>query len=275
MKTWLVTGAARGLGLEISRAALEAGNRVIAAARDPGRIAPSLSGFGDRLLALPLDVTDPAQAEAAVAAGRERFGGIDILVNNAGYGQFGCFEDVSARLIQRQFETNLCGTMHVTRAVLPTMRDQQSGHIFTISSMAGIVGIAGASIYSASKFALEGWMECLRIEVAPFGIAVTLVEPGLFRTDFLDPSSISHSDLAVGAYEEESAKKRAYLAALNHNQIGVPARLGAAMLKLVEADDPPLRFSAGTDVLPRIQEKIEMLRRDSEAWHALTISTDA
>jgi NAD(P)-dependent dehydrogenase (short-subunit alcohol dehydrogenase family) len=273
-KVWFVTGSNRGNGLAITRAALDAGYRVVATTRQPAQARAALGEHGDRLLIVSLDVTRPDQAEAAVAAAKERFGRIDVLVNNAGYGQLGWFENTSDALIRRQFETNLFGAMNVTRAVLPVMRQQRSGHVFTVSSVAGLVSVSGSSVYSASKFAVEGWMEGLAAELKPLGIASTIVEPGFFRTDFLDASSVSYGDRDIAEYSEASAKFRAWHDDMNHKQIGDPAKLGAAIVKISAMSSPPLRFAAGSDAYGLVIKKAQELREGAEQMRALSISTD-
>ncbi|XQU71491.1 hypothetical protein OJJOAM_004280 [Cupriavidus sp. H18C1] len=208
IKTWFITGAARGIGACIARAALDAGDNVVATGRDPRPIERALPGHGERLLALRLDVTDPAQACDAVDRAVATFGRIDVLVNNAGYGQLGMFEENSADDVLKQFDTNVHGTLHVTRAVLPVMRRQRAGRIFNLSSIGGMVGFEGASIYCAAKFAVEGFSESLALEVARFGIQVTIVQPGFFRTDFLDGSSVRYGAEAIPDYVSASAALR-------------------------------------------------------------------
>ncbi|ALK32452.1 SDR family NAD(P)-dependent oxidoreductase [Burkholderia plantarii] len=274
MATWLITGANRGLGLEIARAALDAGDRVLATARDPAPIAAALDGFGERLATTRLDVTDAASIAAAVDLARQRFGGIDVLVNNAGYGQLGPFELISPAAIERQFDTNVFGAFEVTRAVLPVMRAQRSGHVVTLSSIAGLIGIEGASIYCASKFALEGWSESLGQEVARFGIRTMLIEPGRFRTDFLDASSVSHGDLAIDDYATLAADSRAELDAGNHQQAGDPVKLGRAVVTLVHAPEPPVRYGAGSEAYGVMVARAERLRAEAEAWRELSLSND-
>jgi NAD(P)-dependent dehydrogenase (short-subunit alcohol dehydrogenase family) len=274
MKTWLITGANRGLGLAIARAALDAGNQVVASARKPEQVDAALAGYGDRLLSVALDVTNTTQVENAVALAKKRFGRLDVLVNNAGYGQTGAFEENSADEIKRVFETNVFGVFNVTRAVLPTMREQRAGHVITISSLVGQVGFEGSSIYCSTKFALEGWSESLSLELARFGIKATLVEPGMFRTDFLDASSIRYGSIAVADYAEWSAARRAGLGAYNHQQTGHPERLGAVLVKFAESENPPVRFAAGSDALATILGKAETLKSQGEQWRELSTSTD-
>ncbi len=225
-KIWLVTGAASGLGAGIARAALDAGDLVVAADIDTARLSAAYAGSGDRVLAANLDIRDALQAEAAVKAAVERFGRIDILVNNAGYGQFGPFEEIAPESAERQFATNVFGTFNVTRAVLPVMRRQRSGYLINMSSNGGFKGVSGASMYSASKFAIEGFSEALALEVAGFGIRLTLVEPGAFRTDFLDDVALKQGDISVDDYREFRARANAVFAQRNHRQVGDPAKLG-------------------------------------------------
>jgi NAD(P)-dependent dehydrogenase (short-subunit alcohol dehydrogenase family) len=269
--TWFITGAARGLGAHTVQAALAAGHNVVATARRRHRI----TATHDRLLALDLDVTDEAQAHAAAQAAVARFGRIDVLVNNAGYGQMGLFEEVSAAQAQAQFDTNVFGLFHVTRAVLPVMRQQRAGHVFNLSSIGGIQGgYPGASLYCASKFAVEGFSEGLAQEVSVFGIKVTIVEPGFFRTDFLDAQSVRFGEVTVADYAAQSAEIRASYGAYNHQQPGDPARLAATLLQLADHPTPPLRFAAGSDAVAVVTAKVEALRAELQTWQALSVTTD-
>lgn len=269
--TWFVTGAARGIGAHTVQSALAAGHNVVATARNHRSITTS----HDRLLTLDLDVTDSAQAKSAVQAAVAHFGSIDVLVNNAGYGQMGLFEEVSSAQAQAQFDTNVFGLFHVTRAVLPVMRQQRSGHVLNLSSIGGIQGgYPGASLYCASKFAVEGFSEGLAQEVAGFGIKVTIVEPGFFRTDFLDSQSVRFGDIAVADYAAQSAEIRASYGAYNHQQPGDPARLATLLLQLAAHSTPPLRFAAGSDAVAVVSAKIDALRAELQAWEALSATTD-
>jgi len=273
-KVWMITGASRGIGLETARAALSAGHCVVATARNPEQVSKALPGYPDRLLAVRLDVTQQEQATAAVDAAMQKFGRIDVLVNNAGYGQIGWFENTSDRQIRNQFETNVFGSMNVTRAVLPHMRTQRSGHIFTYSSIAGILAFPGSSVYSASKFAVEGWMEGLAQEVKPLGIAATIIEPGFFRTDFLDTRSVAYGEYDIQDYSEAAAAFKKWHDEHNHQQLGDPAKLGAVMLKLADMPEPPLRFAAGSDAVGFVIGKADALRTGAEALKTLSVSTD-
>jgi NAD(P)-dependent dehydrogenase (short-subunit alcohol dehydrogenase family) len=269
--TWFITGAARGIGAHTVEAALAAGHNVVASARNHRNITIS----HDRLLALDLDVTNPVQAQSAVQAAMAHFGRIDVLVNNAGYGQMGLFEEVSPDQAQAQFDTNVFGLFHVTRAVLPVMRQQRSGRVLNLSSIGGIQGgYPGASLYCASKFAVEGFSEGLAQEVSAFGIKVTIVEPGFFRTDFLDSQSVRFGDIAVTDYATQSAEIRASFGAYNHQQPGDPARLATLLLQLAGHPTPPLRFAAGSDAVEVVSAKIDALRAELQSWQALSVTTD-
>lgn len=274
MKTWLITGASRGLGLETARAALAADDRVVATGRDPKGLPEALRAGPDRLLALPLDVTDGPSIDAAVAAAMKAFGRIDVLVNNAGYGQLGAFEETSSEALARQFETNVFGVFAVTRAVLPIMRAQRSGHVISISSMVGAVGVDGASVYAATKFAVSGWSESLSHELARFGIHATVVYPGYFRTDFLDGSSMKLADIRLDDYAEATAIATERRASRNHRQSGDPAAFGRAMIELVEAEKPPIWFVAGHDSLRAVRQRNAAQAEALEAWETLSVSTD-
>lgn len=273
---WFVTGASRGIGAELARAVLNAGHSVVATGRNPSAVADALSGDRNspRLLVHSLDVSNPAQAEAATAAAIARFGRIDVLVNNAGYGQLGYFEEIAASQIDLQFATNVFGLMHVTRAVLPVMRKQRAGRILNVASMAGAHGIAGASIYCSSKFAVEGFSAALALEVEPFGIKVTVVEPGSTRTDFLDNSSVHFGAHVIDDYSTISAALRSSTEQYSHQQGGDPARVAAALLELAGAEEPPLHFPTGSDALARIRAALERRLGEMKQWASLSDSVD-
>jgi NAD(P)-dependent dehydrogenase (short-subunit alcohol dehydrogenase family) len=273
-KTWFITGASRGIGAEIVKAALAAGHRVVATARDASKVAKAFDADLDQFLALPLDVTKEGQATIAVQAAVARFDGIDVLVNNAGYGQLGIFEENEAADAERQFATNVFGVLNVTRAVLPVIRQRRSGHIFNVSSIAGVRGALGVSLYCASKFAIEGFSEALSQEVEPLGIAVTIIEPGFFRTDFLDTSSVRYGEKKIADYEKASDKVRSSYEAKNKQQAGDPVKLAKVMLDLASHLKPPLRFAAGSDAVEISEAKIESRRTELAAWRALSLSTD-
>ncbi len=272
-KIWLITGASRGLGLEIARAALTAGAEVVATGRNADAVTKTL-GEHKNLLAVELDVTVPGQAERAVKAATERFGRIDILVNNAGYGQLGMFEENSPEAVQQQFRVNVFGTFDVTRAVLPSMRAQRSGHIFTITSIGGLRGGAGGSLYCSTKFALEGWSESLAHELAPFGIHVTAVEPGFFRTDFLESSSVQYGDASIEDYREASGKLREFYDGRSRQQAGDPVKLAEALLRLADEENPPMHFLVGTDAVGVMEGRIQRDGEELAQWRELSSSTD-
>jgi NAD(P)-dependent dehydrogenase (short-subunit alcohol dehydrogenase family) len=274
-KTWFVTGASRGLGAQIAKAALAAGHNVVATGRDAAALKAALGPDDARLLHLALDVTDSAQAVAAARAAEERFGAVDVLVNNAGYGLMGYFEETSAEDAQAQFDTNLFGMMNVCRAILPGMRRAKAGLIFNISSIAGFRGIPGGSLLCASKHAVEGFSEALAREVEPFGIFVTLVEPGIFRTGFLSPQSLRFAGQPVADYAQASEALRQAYRARDGKQPGDPAKLGAALVRLAQEAKPPTRFLAGPDAVQLMEARIASLGAELEAWRALSVSTDA
>jgi NAD(P)-dependent dehydrogenase (short-subunit alcohol dehydrogenase family) len=272
-RVWLVTGASRGIGAEIAKAVLATGDTLIAAARTPSTLA--FLGDSDRLLRVRLDVTDPAQAADAVAAGIERFGHIDILVNNAGISLLGAVEETSADNVKRMFETNVFGLLNVTRAVLPHMRGRRRGHLVNIASVAGYSGYAGFGVYSGTKFAVEGLSEALHLELAPLGVHVTIVEPGFFRSDILDHAkSLIEADLRFADYEATAGAVRAFVPQIDGNQPGDSVKLAYALIELVNAPHPPLRLPLGTDCLQRIAEKDAVVQRERESWRALAASTD-
>lgn len=273
-RIWFITGASRGIGAEIARAALAAGDKVVATGRDSEQVARTFADAGDSVLALALDVTQEQQVHAAVDASLAKFGRIDVLVNNAGYGQLGLFEENGAADIERQYATNVFGLFSVTRAVLPVMRKQRSGHIFNLSSVGGLLGIAGGSIYCSTKFAIEGFSEGLAKEVEQFGIKVTLIEPGPFRTDFLNDSSVRFGGRKVEDYGRYADEIRASFLERANKQPGDPVKLGQAVLVLADTEHPPLRYAAGAMAFGRIDEKLTAMRKELEKWQALTMSAD-
>jgi len=272
-RIWMITGAARGIGAKIADAALAAGDALVATARDASAIATRF-GEGPSVLPLRLDVTDEAQATAAVEAAVARFGRIDVLINNAGYGLVGAVEEASATDVRRIYETNVFGLLNVTRAVLVQMRRQRSGHVVNISSLGGYRAAAGFGVYSSTKFAVEGLSEALHDEVAPLGIHVTVVEPGYFRTDFLDSTSLVESQHCIGDYAGTAGAVRSRAATLSHQQPGDPDKLATAIVALIEAKEPPLRLPLGTDAIARIEEKHAFVESEVRAWRSLAASTD-
>jgi NAD(P)-dependent dehydrogenase (short-subunit alcohol dehydrogenase family) len=272
-KVILITGAGRGLGTDIARAAIAAGHRVVATGRRPEKVR-DLLGDHENLLVAALDITDQAAAERVAEAAVERFGRVDVLINNASTFQAGFFEEISDAAMRRQLETNLFGPMNVTRAVLPLFRAQRSGHVITISSLAGIIGQEFCVAYATSKFGIEGWMESLRFDVAPFGIATTIVEPGFFRTELLEEASTTWADLSIDDYAERTAETTAGWRAMNGQQGGDPAKLAAALIAVAELAEPPLRFVAGSDAIPAVADKGREITAQAEASRELGFSLD-
>ncbi|MGA7777362.1 MAG: oxidoreductase [Paraburkholderia sp.] len=272
-RVWFITGASRGIGALIAEAALADGNAVVAAGRNVKAIVERL-GESPALLPVALDVTDEAQAKAAVQAAVEKFGRVDVLVNNAGFGLLGAVEESADKDVRRMYDTNVFGLLNVTRAVLPTMRAKRSGHVINISSIGGYRAGAGFGVYSSTKFAVEGITESLYAELKPLGIHATVVEPGYFRTDFLDGSSLIVAPEVIDDYDETSGAVRRKATQMNHNQPGDPKKLAAAMLKLVDAPTPPLRLPLGTDTLAAIAAKNEYVTQETEIWKELSGSTD-
>jgi NAD(P)-dependent dehydrogenase (short-subunit alcohol dehydrogenase family) len=271
-KVWFITGAGRGMGVDFGKAALEAGHAVVATGRDPERVAQAL-GHAEDVLALKLDVTSRADAEAAVRAAIERFGRIDVLVNNAASFYAGYFEELTPEQMDRQVATTLFGPMNVTRAVLPEMRQQRSGHIITISSSAGLAaGFDFVSAYAASKFGLEGWMESLHAEIAPFGITTTIVNPGFFRTELLTDQSTSYAEPSIADYDERRGPVVAYWKSQNGQQSGDPAKLARALITISEQVPPPQRFVAGADAVATTEQKVALLQQQIDANRELSTS---
>jgi NAD(P)-dependent dehydrogenase (short-subunit alcohol dehydrogenase family) len=270
-KVFLVTGAGRGMGVDIVQAALTAGHQVVATGRNPQRVSAALGTHQD-LLVVALDVTDPASAHAAVQASVDRFGRIDVLINNAGSFYAGFFEEITPQDFRAQIETNLLGPLNVTRAVLPVMRAQRSGLVVAISSTAGIVGMEFCTAYAASKFALEGWIESLTSEVAPYGIHTMVVEPGFFRTEFLTPGTTSFAEPTIEDYTERTKATVTALESMNGVQGGDPAKLAAALIQLADQDQPPLRWIAGADAIQAIEQKAHTLLAQADAHRELSSS---
>jgi len=272
-RVWLITGAGRGMGVDIAQAALAAGHRVVATARDAANVVAAVGQHPD-LLAASLDITDPDSIDAAVNAAIDRFGRIDVLVNNAGNFQAGYFEEISPERFRAQMETNFFGPLSVTRAVLPLMRRQRSGHIVTITSTAGIVSGGFGSAYGASKFALEGWTESLREEVEQFGIRVTAVEPGFFRTELLvEGSSTLWSDVSIDDYADTASTIDAWKS-MNGKQVGDPAKLATNLVKVIELDEAPARWVAGADAVQVIKNKGQLLIEQTDAHVDLSTGLD-
>jgi NAD(P)-dependent dehydrogenase (short-subunit alcohol dehydrogenase family) len=270
-KVWLITGAGRGLGLDIAKAALDAGHYVVATGRDPRKVAAAV-GEHDNLLSIKLDVTRPEDSQIAITAAVRRFGRIDVLVNNAGNFYAGFFEELSPEQVRNQIETLLFGPMNVTRAALPAMRKQRSGLLLTISSTAGIAGGMFCTAYAAAKFGIEGWMESLTPEIAPFGIRTMLVEPGFFRTELLTAGSTTYAKPSIDDYAERTKETVAAWNGMNGKQGGDPAKLAVAIVQLAGLSEPPIRFVAGADAVQTFEAKAQALLTQAAAHRDLSAS---
>jgi NAD(P)-dependent dehydrogenase (short-subunit alcohol dehydrogenase family) len=270
-KVWMITGAGRGLGVDLAKAALAAGHAVVATGRDASKVAGVL-GVHENLLATRLDVTRPEDAQAAVEAAVAKFGRIDVVVNNAGNFFAGFFEELSPEQVRDQIETLLFGPMNVTRAVLPVMRRQRSGLLLTISSTAGIAGQMFCTAYAAAKFGLEGWMESLTPEIAPFGIRTMLVEPGFFRTELLSKDSTTYAQPSVDDYAAQTREIVAAWKSMDGKQGGSPAKLADAIVKLAALEKPPARFAAGADAVQTFETKANTLLAQARAHRELSAS---
>jgi NAD(P)-dependent dehydrogenase (short-subunit alcohol dehydrogenase family) len=268
---WLVTGAGRGLGVDIAKAALAAGHAVVATGRDPAKVEAAI-GSHTNLISVRLDITRPEDAQAAIAAAVEKFGRLDVLVNNAGNFHAGFFEELSMAQVRDQVETLLFGPMNVVRAALPVMRKQRAGLLITISSTAGITGNVFCSAYAAAKFGVEGWIESLVPEVAPFGIRSMLVEPGFFRTDLLTPESTTYALTSIDDYADRTAETVVAWKGMNGKQGGDPRKLADALVQLAALDEPPVRFAAGTDAVEVFDAKAAALLAQADAHRTLSSS---
>jgi NAD(P)-dependent dehydrogenase (short-subunit alcohol dehydrogenase family) len=275
-RVWFITGASRGIGAEIAKAALAAGDAVVATARDPKSVAARFEAFatGDSLFPVALDVTDEASVAAAVEKAIARYGRIDVLVNNAGYGVIGAVEETSGEEVRRVYETNVFGLLNVTRAVVPHLRQRRSGHILNLSSVGGYQSGPGFGIYCSTKFAVEGISEALHAELAPLGIGVTVVEPGYFRTEFLESKSVVEMPTIIADYAETSGRVRSMAKDVSLKQPGDPVRLAHAVIELVATKNPPLRLPLGSDTVAAIEAKHAFVTRELGTWRAVATSTD-
>jgi len=273
-KVWFITGASRGLGVEFAKAAMRAGDRVVATGRRAAAVADALGPNSDQLLSVELDVTDDAHVRRAVDTAVSKFATIDVLVNNAGYGHLGFFEETTDQDARAQFETNVFGAFNVTRAVLPVMRAARTGRIFNLSSAAGIRGTEFAALYNSSKFALEGFSEALAADLAPFGIFVTILEPGPFRTDFLSRESLRFGGRAIADYDDRRDRVRAGFESRSGKQAGDPVKLAEALVRLANEARPPMRFVGGNFALGIAEKKLQTVRADLDTWRALSAATD-
>ena len=270
-RVWFITGAGRGMGVDFAKAALAAGHNVVATGRNPDAVARAV-GEADDLMVIKLDVTSTLDAEAAVKAAIGRFGGIDVLINNAASFYAGYFEELTPEQMERQLATSLIGPMNVTRAVLPVMRKQRSGHVLTISSSAGLAGFEFGTAYAASKFGVEGWMESLAPEVEPFGIHTTIVNPGFFRTELLTKESTNYAAPSIPDYAERNVAQREFWESQNGQQQGDPAKLAQALLTIADEEQPPRRFIAGADAIALAEQQVAMLQQQIDAFRELSSS---
>jgi NAD(P)-dependent dehydrogenase (short-subunit alcohol dehydrogenase family) len=268
---WIITGAGRGLGLDIAKAALAAGHAVVATGRDPKKITAAL-GDHDDLLTIKLDVTQPEDAQSVVESAVGKFGRVDVLVNNAGNFYAGFFEELTSEQVRSQIETLLFGPMNVARAVLPVMRKQRSGLLLTISSTAGIAGGMFCTAYAAAKFGIEGWIESLAPEIAPYGIRTMLVEPGFFRTELLTADSTTYAQPAIDDYAQRTKETITAWSGMDGKQGGDPAKLANAIVQLAGLDEPPARFAAGADAVQTFEAKARTLLAQAEAHRELSSS---
>ncbi len=274
-KVWFITGASKGFGFEIAKAALASGDTVVGTVRKNAEQVAARLGGGDRALIVTLDVTNEKQVQAGVEAAIDRFKRIDVLVNNAGYGLLAATEEASAEEVRKQYDTNVFGLLNVTRAVLPQLRKQAAGHIINISSLFGYLNnTPGFGIYGSTKYAVEGISEGLATELKPLGIHVTAVAPGYFTTDFASTESYQASALILDAYKETVGMVRAYMSQFNGNQPGDPAKLGAVILQLAATENPPLHLPIGSDSVARFREKNAQITREVEEWESISKSTD-
>ncbi|WP_458725356.1 oxidoreductase [Pseudomonas mandelii] len=272
-RVWLITGASRGIGARIAAAALANGDAVVATARDASSVTQRF-GTQPALLAVSLDVTNEAQGIAVAKAAVEHFGRIDVLVNNAGFGLLGAVEEASADEVRRVYETNVFGLLNITRAVLPYMRAARSGHVINLSSVGGYASGPGFGVYCSTKFAVEGLSEALHAELAPVGVKVTVVEPGYFRTEFLEGNSLVESPSTIADYDSTAGEVRKIAKAVTLNQPGDPDKLAQAMIILVEAKKAPLRLPLGSDCVAAIEAKNAFVTDELQTWREVSVSTD-
>lgn len=269
MGRWLITGCSTGIGREIARAALEAGHSVAVTARNVDAVADFVDQFGDRALALPLDVTNRDQITAVVGEVEKAFGGIDVLVNNAGYGYMAAVEEGEDAEVRKLFDTNYFGVVDTLKAVLPGMRARRSGHVINISSMTGLVANPPNAYYSSTKFALEALTEALAKEVGPLGIKVTAIEPGAFRTDWA-ARSMQESSTPIGDYDDNVGARKTLIKQFADHLPGDPRKVAEAVLMVAALDEPPLRLLLGRDVLAAVREKIADLTASIDHWESVT-----
>ena len=271
---WLITGCSKGLGRALAEQALAAGYRVVVTARRAADVADLLAGHADAAFGVELDVADPVQIRAAVAAAEDRFGRVDVLVNNAGYGYLAAIEEGEDADVRALFETDLFGPWTLIKAVLPGMRARRCGHIVNVSSIGGLVTYPGVGFYHMAKFGVEAMSDTLAKELAPLGIGVTVIAPGAFRTDFRGPASIKQSVARIDDYADTAGKSREGTQAGHGKQAGDPVRGARAIITAVEAKRPPVHLLIGGDALDQLRARLDEMRRETDAWEAVTRSTD-
>jgi NAD(P)-dependent dehydrogenase (short-subunit alcohol dehydrogenase family) len=272
-KVWFITGCSTGFGRELAKAVLERGYRAVVTARNPAKVEDIVAGHQDRALVLEVDVTDGVEVDAAVKSAEQHFKRIDVLVNNAGIGYFGAVEESDEEEVRRMFEINFFGLSRMTRTVLPIMRAQRSGHIVNISSIGGLRSFPALAYYHATKYAVEGFSESLALEVAPLGIKVTIVEPSGFRTDWAGRSA-AESKTRIADYATTAGKNLENLRDRSGKQPGDPVRAAAAIIAAVESPEPPLRLLLGRAALRGARAKLDMLKKDFDAWETTTVGAD-
>jgi NADP-dependent 3-hydroxy acid dehydrogenase YdfG len=272
-RVWFITGASTGFGRLLAQEVLKSGGKVVVTARKLDKVADLEAQYPQTAKALALDVTNAGQVDSVVAQAIEKFGRVDVLVNNAGYGVAGAIEEVSEAEFMPMFETNVFGLLRVTRAFLPHLRKQRSGHVLNLSSIGGLVASPGMGYYNATKFAVEGISEALAGELAPLGIRVTIIEPGPFRTDFLGRSGVV-AKARIADYDSTAGNMRKYFAENDGKQRGDPVRAVHAMMQIVESPAPPLRLLLGASALQRMGAKLANWEKEIAAWEKVTVSAD-
>lgn len=272
-KVWFITGCSTGFGRELAKEVLASGYRAAVAARNTDDVKDITDAYPDTAIAVKLDVTNAAEISAAVSQIQEKFGQIDVLVNNAGIGYFGAIEESEEEEVRRMFEINFFGLANVTKAVLPVLRKQRSGHILNVASIGGLVGFPAVGFYNATKFAIDGYSESLSKELAPLGIKVTVIAPSGFRTDWAGRSA-NNSKIVIDDYKETAGTNKDNIRGYSGNQPGDPVRAAKAMIKAVEAENPPLRLLLGEAALKGARNKIELLKKDFDTWAEVTVGAD-
>ncbi|WPU91913.1 oxidoreductase [Mucilaginibacter sabulilitoris] len=273
-KTWFITGASRGFGLNITKAVLASGDKVVATVRSKAEELVAQFNNNENLFVVTLDITNEDQAKQAAAQAADHFGRIDVLVNNAGYGLLAAVEEATAREVKQNYEVNVFGTLNVIRAILPYMRKQRAGHVINISSVGGLSSYYGWGVYGSTKFAMEGITEGLALELAPLGIHATVVAPGFFRTNFLDESSLSNTTNIIDDYDETVGTMRKFAIEANNKQPGDPEKLAQAFVKLAASENPPVHLPLGNDTLTRFREKTAAFEKDIADWYEVVTGTD-